>query len=527
MALLGKIFCKHLKNKINIGIVHAQWVIVQELLVFLNVSIREEVTMYTFNETADGEVRARIKEFLILYYYQLHGDESGYQEIENPFEAMPMGLDGKLGSQNVKMMTQIQSTLALLNKNMLEPLDLELSIENSYFTLKSEQADAKKILNELMTQQINSLNNFDLEHLYKTSFFTRPAKGYLSPTGVALVLDYHAQKYPSSCNTFVATDRKNIIEAIGLMHQEGKTGDEVGILWFNDGHWSAIKIENDENKKLHIIHMDALEGYNNIAEVIKFLSPDMQKNIVKYEFSEIRQGPANECSIFALKDMQKMVKTKHLYLELAKKPHVIPARFMNVAQKPELFIQKYEQAQNLGDAEKGYWKGKGGKNDSLVEYAFLSRNNPEKSRVVPVDPVTGKRLDQTATGKRLNRTIAYFRDKYVHSVVIPMLETYNITTLSAIVQKYDSNNLSMERIRSRMDRGETKQQTENIEIQRATLAENEQRPHEEVSKVLILSKTGDAEKVQEPALSPQTLERTITLDNPKPDNIKTTINVKK
>lgn len=274
--------------------------------------------------------------------------------------------------------------------------------------------------------------------------------------------------------------------------------------------------------KLHIIHMDALKG-NNIEEFIKLLSPDIQKNIVKYEFSEIRQGPSNECSIFALKDMQKMVKTKQLHLELAKKPQVLPARFMNVAQKPELFMQKYEQAHNLSDAEKAYWKGKGGQNDSLVEYAFLPRNKPEKSRVVPVDPETGKRLDQTATGKRLNRTIPYFRDKYVHSVVIPRLETQNITTLSAVVQKYDANNLSMERIRSRMYRGETKQQTENLEIQRsAPLAENEQRPQEELSKVLILSKTrdaaktGDAEKVQEPALSPKTLEKTDTLDNLKP-----------
>lgn len=391
--------------------------------------------MYILDMQANREMLSRIKAFLSVYYYQLHGDESSYQKIFNPLDAVYIDPEGKIEDKNENA-SVIRETIETLNKEVLLHHGISLHLnKKGYFELDStldnvDLSGLKKILGTVIRQQIDSMMDLDTTNMHKASFFTKPANGYLSPKGMALVLDYHSQKYPTNCNTFIATNEKNIIEIIQLMHQEGKCGDEVGILWCSNGaHWSAIKLEKDKYNRLHIIHMDALMAGGEIKEVIKHLSPEIKRNVVPHEFSERRQGQSSDCSIFALKDMQKMAKTKNFHEELSKTGDRLPARFMNVAQRQEATIQQFEQAQSPTAVEKAYWadKTKGG---SLVDYAFVGRDKPEKSRI--------KTPELVVTGGRRNLTIAYFRDKYVHNVVTPMLAKHDLATLSAIVQKYDA-----------------------------------------------------------------------------------------
>lgn len=331
------------------------------------------------------------------------------------------------------------------------------------------------------------------------------AREVLQIKGVALILQYYndhdyADRFFSpkpKCAAYVAEDEQSLKKALSLLMQI-RHDVEYGIIFRMGVHFMAIKCEKIERKN-HIILMDSLGslydhpnilGARNHAEllerIVREVFADQASTTFFYQNRECRQSSGELCSIFALKDIRKMMSTPRFsyvietthQAKLEKQEenanavaqaaavqagitvisYRTPPEYARLTQSPDA-LQQYIQ-NNKQEAQKSQFLSKQGKLQTLEEYALrprykrthlkphellrLSLDAPLVMPLVTPQYVPNKHYPNVPGAPEKvakNNTVVYFLEKYIE--IIDDMFDRTQRGLANIIEKRNARHLKI------------------------------------------------------------------------------------
>lgn len=359
------------------------------------------------------------------------------EDIEGDFNQPENTVDVKL----------LETVLQWIREQLNWPED-DLKIESKSGSKFISTKNIKNLI-EFLENHLRNSNGIEIsKDLTKLAFYTKDTAdaSNLSHKGIAVVQNYFAKKDKMRNDTFIG-DSTDLIQAFNEF-AKSNDGTKFSILYRTGAHWIPVQCEK-RNGQFFIMEMDSLGTAKDQGRIIIqraiMQSKLPQNKVTVLRAQNLRQTAGNNCAYFAMKDARRMQNNPDLVDELLKHEvarekqengltyvkYLTPKEHMGSVQS-KTRIKEYVTAYNKLHSE--------GKlatpvtESEILKISFEKLRKSDKSRVVD----TGNSPQ--------NKTILYFKDKFITSVVNDKVNSSSLKELAEIIETYSIHSITTQRL---------------------------------------------------------------------------------